>query len=148
MAIYMSNQQEALPIRPQAVKRRLGAILKELGLPEVQVSILVVADADIQAINFKYRGVDAPTNVLAFAMEEGLEMPGPAPRMLGDIIISGDTILVEAPHWGYTPGEMLYFYLVHGLLHLLGYDHELGPKEAERQEAETQRLWNLIRHDL
>lgn len=147
MAIYLLNRQKALNIRPRTVKRRLGLILKDLSLVEAHVSIFIVDDAEIQSINLQYRGVDASTNVLAFAMEEGMKMPS-TPRVLGDIAISGDTILYEAPQWNYEPGEMLYFYLIHGLLHLLGYDHELGKKEATRQEEETKRLWGLIPHDL
>ena len=147
MAIYLSNRQKALPIKDATLKRRLGKILKELDISEAHVSISLTDDAEIRDINNQYRGVDAPTNVLAFAMEEGPEIMG-GPRLLGDIVISGETILAEAPTMGYTDGEMFYFYLVHGLLHLLGYDHEQSPEEATRQEAETERLWNLIRHDL
>ena len=150
MAIYLSNRQKALPIKDATLKRRLGKILKELNLSEAHVSISITDDAEIQDINQQYRGVNAPTNVLAFAMEEGPEITGGThgPRILGDVVISGETILAEAPTMGYTDGEMFYFYLVHGLLHLLGYDHEKSTEEATRQEDETERLWNLIRHDL
>jgi len=147
MAIYLSNRQKALPIKTANLRRRLGKLLKVLDLNEADLSVTVTGDEDIQAINRDYRGVDAPTNVLAFALEEGEPLPG-APRVLGDIVISAETIMREAPPLGYTDGEMFYFYLVHGLLHLIGYDHELGPEEAARQEAETERLWNLINHSL
>jgi probable rRNA maturation factor len=67
------------------------------------------------------------------------------------VVVSTETVLreVEEPGWaGFTVGGLLYFHLVHGLTHLLGYDHERGPAEAARQEAETDRLWGLIRHSL
>jgi len=147
MAIYLSNHQKALRIRPVAIKRRLGLLLKDLNLFEADLSVTVTDDEEIRGINRQYRGMDKPTNVLAFALEEGEPMPG-APRVLGDIVISGETILREAPPLGYTDGEMFYFYLVHGLLHLIGFDHELGPEQEARQAAETERLWGLIRHDL
>jgi len=147
MAIYLSNNQKTLPIRVAALKRRLGILMRELDLTGADLSVSVTDDEEIRSINAQYRGVDKATNVLAFAMEEGEPMPG-APRVLGDIIISTDTICREAGPLGYTDGEMFYFYLIHGLLHLIGYDHEQGDGEAARQEAETERLWNLIRHDL
>jgi len=147
MAIYLSNRQKALPIKTANLRRRLAKLLKELDLTEADLSVTVTDDAEIREINRQYRGADKATNVLAFALEEGEPMPG-APRVLGDIVISAETIRQEAGPLGYTDGEMFYFYLVHGLLHLIGYDHELGPEEAARQEAETERLWGLINHSL
>lgn len=147
MGICLSNRQKTLPINTAKLRRRLARLLKELKLAEAFISVTVTDDESIRAINLEYRGVDAPTNVLAFALEEGEPMPG-APTVLGDIVISAETIIREAPPLGYTTPEMFYFYLVHGLLHLIGYDHELGPEEAARQEAETERLWNLIDHSL
>lgn len=147
MAIYLSNQQKALPIKTANLRRRLTKLLKELGLEEAELSVTVTDDENIRRINCQYRGVDAPTNVLAFALEEGPPLVG-APRVLGDIIISTETIQREAGPLGYTDGEMFYFYLVHGLLHLIGYDHEKGPEETQRQEEETERLWAMINHSL
>jgi len=121
--------------------------LKELNLSEADLSVTITDDENIRQINHHYRGADSPTNVLAFALEEGHPMPG-APRVLGDVIISSETIMREAGPLGYSQAGMLYFYLIHGLLHLIGYDHELGPAEAARQESETERLWNLIDHEL
>lgn len=147
MAIYMSNRQKALPINTGTLRRRLTKLLRELGLEEADVSVTITDDAEIREINQQYRGVDKATNVLAFALEEGQPMPG-APRVLGDIVISAETIQAEAGPLGYTDGEMFYFYLIHGLLHLIGHDHELGPRQAEEQEKETERLWSLINHSL
>jgi metalloprotein, YbeY/UPF0054 family len=147
MAIYLSNRQKALPINTAKLRRRLARLLKELGLTEADLSVSLVDDESIRRINREYRGVDAPTNVLAFALEEGEPMPG-APRVLGDVVISTETIMREAPPLGYSDAGMLYFYLIHGLLHLIGYDHELGAAEAARQEVETERLWHLIDHGL
>ena len=147
MAIYLSNRQKALPIKTANLRRRLTRLLKEMDISEADLSVTVTDDAEIRSINHQYRGADKATNVLAFALEEGEPLPG-APRVLGDIVISAETIQKEAGPLGYTDGEMFYFYLVHGLLHLIGYDHERGPEEAARQEAETERLWGLINHGL
>ena len=129
------------------MRRRLNVLMKDLDLVGAELSVTITGDREIKEINAQYRGVNKATNVLAFALEEGPPVPGIL-RVLGDIVISAETIQREAGPLGYTDGEMLYFYLIHGLLHLIGYDHEQGPDEAARQEAETERLWNLIRHDL
>lgn len=147
MAIYLSNRQKALPINSGKLRRRLVRLLKELDLGEADLSVSIIDDESIRQINQQYRGVDRPTNVLAFALEEGEPLVG-APRVLGDIVISAETIIREAGPLGYTEAGMFYFYLIHGLLHLIGYDHEMGEAEAARQEAETERLWHLIDHAL
>jgi len=147
MAIYLSNRQKALPINRGKLRRRLAGLLKELNLTEADLSVSLTDDEEMREINRQYRGVDASTNVLAFALEEGEPMPGQI-RVLGDVVISTETICREAPLLGYSDAGMFYFYLIHGLLHLLGYDHEKGPAEAARQEAETERLWTLIDHGL
>ncbi len=147
MAIYLSNRQKALPINRGKLLRRLAKLTKALDLEEAELSVSLVDDREIREINNRYRGVDAPTNVLAFALEEGPAIPGQI-RVLGDLVISTETICREAPLLGYSEAGMLYFYLIHGLLHLIGYDHEQGPDQAARQEAETERLWALIDHAL
>ncbi len=147
MAIYLLNQQKTLLIRPMAMRRRLNRVLRALELQDAELSVTITDDERIRALNLQYRGLDKATNVLAFAMEEGQPVAGPK-RILGDIVVSADTIAREAGPLGYTCGEMLYFYIIHGLLHLLGYDHEKSEEEDKRQQDETLRLWSLIRHDL
>lgn len=141
--VFLSNRQKALPINAGKVKRRVAKLLAAVGEGEAGLSLTVTDDAAIREINRRYRGVDRPTNVLSFPLED---LGGP--RVLGDIVISAETIIREAGPLGYTPPEMFWFYLIHGLLHLLGYDHELGEGEARRQEAETERLFGLIDYAL
>ena len=151
MPIYLSNRQKALPINETALKRRLGRLLRESGLAGAELSVSLVGDEEMRTLNRRYRRRDRPANVLSFPLDEGDPRPPGAPRALGDLVVSTETLLREAgePGWaGFAPGELLYFHLVHGLTHLLGYDHERGPAEAARQEAETKRLWSLIRHSL
>jgi rRNA maturation RNase YbeY len=151
MPIYLSNRQRALPINEIAMKRRLGRLLRELGLAGAELSVSLVGDEEMRALNRRYRRRNRPANVLSFPLDEGdFRPPGP-PRALGDVVVSTETLLRETgePGWAdFNAGELLYFHLVHGLTHLLGYDHERGPAEAARQEAETGRLWGLIRHSL
>lgn len=85
---------------------------------DLDVSIALVDDADIREMNRNYRGLDKPTDVLAFpASEEEQESDG----FLGEVIIDNDQVSRQAPHYSHTPREELVFILIHGLLHLLGY---------------------------
>jgi len=108
---------------PQAGEGRVGA----------EVSIVLADDALLHELNAKWRGIDKPTNVLAFPAEGGETPPG-APRLLGDVVIAFETVAREAEAQGKLLAHHLRHLIVHGLLHLLGWDHE-DPAEAERMEA-------------
>jgi probable rRNA maturation factor len=116
---------------------------------ELEVSVLVTDDAELHQLNRDYRGVDAPTDVLSFADEPdddgpGFVRPPDLPRYLGDIAISYQRVLSQAAEYGHTPARELAYLTAHGILHLLGYDHELGPEEAAamraREEVAMERL--------
>lgn len=97
----------------------------------------------MREINRDYRGIDTPTNVLSFAMHEG-DFGDLHPELLGDVVISVETAAREAEEWKMSLEIRMTQLLVHGLLHLLGYDHEEG-EEAEREmETESTRLVRLI----
>ncbi|HEV2558758.1 MAG TPA: rRNA maturation RNase YbeY [Microvirga sp.] len=99
---------------------------------EVEISLLLTDDAGIQELNRDWRGKDKPTNVLSFPAPMIPGLPGPRP--LGDIAVAFETVTREAEAEGKTFEDHLTHLLIHGLLHLLGYDHELEA-EAEIMEA-------------
>ena len=110
---------------------------------EKSLSLSLVSDTEIQELNSKWRGKDQPTDVLSFSAQEGFEMPG-TEELLGDIVISVDTAKSQAKQYGHSLTEELLVLFVHGLCHLLGYDHEKGPKEARLQaERETEILQKI-----
>ena len=141
------------------VKRRAEKMLALLALGDVELSVALVDDAAIHALNRDYRGKDKPTDVLAFAMEEGEPTPPPppeakgrkgsgaggrgaarsAPRVLGDVIVSIDTARKQAGRRRRPLLDEVTMLLAHGLLHLLGYDHETDEEERE-MKAETAKL--------
>ncbi|MGM0947791.1 MAG: rRNA maturation RNase YbeY [Bacillota bacterium] len=103
---------------------------------QAEVSVTIVSNEDIQQINKEYRGKDAPTDVISFALEEegegeveilGAEMP----PVLGDIIISADRTREQAEEYNHSFKRELGFLAVHGFLHLLGYDHMTKEEEEE-----------------
>jgi len=96
-------------------------------------------------INRDYLQRDKATNVISFAMQEG-EGAGVSPHLLGDVVISAETAARDAAEAGATFASELYFLLLHGILHLLGYDHERGSAaDAERMEARERELFAQLR---
>jgi probable rRNA maturation factor len=102
--------------------------LEVLGLSKVELSIALVSDAQIKRLNKLYRNKDKPTDVLSFPIGEKVEDW----LILGDIAISVDTAKRQAKELGHSLEEELKRLLVHGLVHLLGYDHELGGEEEKK----------------
>ncbi len=108
-----------------------------------ELSILLTDDYEIALLNRRYLGRKGPTNVLAFPMMDSDSKHFEA-DMLGDVVISIDTALRQAEESG-TPFSLIFDRLViHGLLHLLGYDHEQSESEARRMEKEEERLLALM----
>lgn len=102
--------------------------LEVLGLSKVELSIALVSDVQIKRLNKLYRNKDKPTDVLSFPIGEKVEDW----LILGDIVISVDTARRQAQELGHSLEEELKRLLVHGLVHLLGYDHELGGEEEKK----------------
>jgi probable rRNA maturation factor len=127
----------------QMIREKVGMVLSALACHEGELSILFADDPKITALNQTYRGKAGPTNVLAFPMTE--ELGGDvASGMLGDIVISVDSAARDAEETGEKLEIVVYRLLVHGILHLLGFDHELSPEDALRMEEEQDRLLKLI----
>ncbi len=119
---------------------RVEALLRAEGCSDsVEVSVLLTDDAGIAELNSRYRGVQGPTDVLAFAQMEGdEEFPGAGDtRVLGDVVVSVETAARQAAERGAALEDELDTLLAHGLLHLLGYDH--AEPEDERKMFERQR---------
>jgi probable rRNA maturation factor len=94
-------------------------------------------------LNAQYRGVDRPTDVLAFAMREG-PFTEFHPQVLGDVVLSAETALRQARAHRHSLAEELTHLLIHGTLHLLGYDHEVSPADARLMRAKERELWRLV----
>jgi len=96
--------------------------LRLIGCAEKEISISFVDDEAIRLLNRQYLRLDKPTNVLSFSLEEG-ECGKINPGLLGDVVISVDTALRDAKQGGFTLEEEILFLIIHGLLHLTGYEH-------------------------
>jgi len=109
--------------------------LEELGNPDGELSILFCGDAEIRGLNREFRGIDKATDVLSFPGGEG-----PGPKTIGDIAISIPYARRQAKKIGNSNERELLFLLVHGVLHLLGYDHERSKKGAMEMEEMQRKL--------
>jgi rRNA maturation RNase YbeY len=143
MDILITSQQKLPGLRNPTIKRNLQKVLKDLACNDGEVSILFTDDTYISQLNERYRGKDGPTNVLAFPMSEP-GSPEDNSGMLGDIVISLDRAIQESEDLGESLEETVYRLLIHGLLHLLGFDHERSPEEELRMSEEQTRLLGLI----
>ncbi len=118
-------------------------ILTELGLLEAELSLLLVDDTQIQGLNRRYLGRDKPTNVLAFPMREG-EFSTLHPHLLGDLVISVETARRQMKRFGLDEMTMVILLMIHGILHLLGYEHEGARKEAREMTLKQKDLFHTV----
>lgn len=131
-----------------ASERWIAEAVDFLGLPAVEVSVVIGDDGLLHRLNAEYRGKDKPTDVLSFPQFDGdpdavlaaltAEAAAPEPPALGDVVISWDQVGLQAEAYGETPEQVLQRLLVHGLLHLLGYDHETGDEDARVMFAQEE----------
>jgi probable rRNA maturation factor len=114
-----------------------------LGYPDAQLSILIVDDTQIAEFNGAYLNHAGPTNVISFPMQEG-PFSDISPDLLGDVVISADTAHREAVEAGMEMVERFNQLLIHGILHLTGYDHVNSKEEAAVMEQKSNELIELI----
>ncbi|ERJ95265.1 translation metalloprotein YbeY [Selenomonas sp. oral taxon 892 str. F0426] len=141
MEIEIRREPEHLTVSMEdmdAVRRVVETVGRLYGAEEAEVSVTLTDDAHIHVLNREYRGVDRPTDVLSFALMESdePEIIGGASEVLGDLVISLERVQAQAEEYGHSALRELSFLTVHGMLHLLGYDHM---EEDERLEMETEQ---------
>jgi probable rRNA maturation factor len=114
---------------------------------KTELSVTVVGDRAMRIINREYLARDRPTNVISFSLQEG-ECGGINPDSLGDVIISADTAAREAEEGGMPFLDRLSFLLLHGILHLTGYDHEQsGEAAAQIMQQKEQQLFKILKKE-
>ncbi len=126
------------------MQKTARALLNALDRADAELSILVVDDRQIAAVNRQYLNRTGPTNVIAFPMQEG-DCSGINPQLLGDVVISIETAEREAAVSGVTTEERFTELLIHGILHLLGYDHETNEADAAEMAEKSDALLEILR---
>ena len=125
------------------IQERAQVILSALDCPDGELSVLLVDDAQIAELNAQYLDRQGPTNVLAFPMDPD-SFPEVAPRLIGDVVISVETADREGEIAGIDMEKRLAQLLIHGILHLFGYDHVNTAREALEMEKRSRELEQLI----
>lgn len=149
MIINFENDQKKIALSEYMEKRLhdgLNAVAHLHGLDDMtEVDITIVDDEEIHTLNREYRNVDRPTDVLSFALDEGEEdepelIDGPEEHLLGDIIISAETAQRQGEEFGHGLEREIVYLAVHGLLHLLGYDHMTDEDKKIMRAKEEEAL--------
>jgi rRNA maturation RNase YbeY len=137
MPVHLQSFVRSVTFDQARLDRLARAILSDVGETSAELGILFVGDQRMRGFNRQYRGKDRTTDVLAFALREA---PHSSARLLGDVLISVPTAARQARQGQRSLDEELTVLLVHGVLHLCGYDHERSEKEARRMHRREQMI--------
>jgi probable rRNA maturation factor len=143
MDVVVSMRGRRVPTLAVRLRRSARRVLEALRLPDAELSLLLVSDPVMRTLNRDWRGKDRSTDVLSFSQREG---DGGAPgQLLGDVVISVDTAKRQADERGESLVRESERLLIHGVLHLLGYDHEVSAHEARRMQRRERALAQRLR---
>jgi probable rRNA maturation factor len=123
------------------LKRIALKVLEVVGQSQAELSVALVNNREIRKLNAKYRQKDYPTDVLSFSAANGLPIDV---RLLGDVVISIEKAKEQAKQRGRTLTEETTTLLIHGVLHLLGYDHERSAKDARTMGALEKKIYRAL----
>jgi len=140
MPVLVRSQLRRTRFDQLCLARLAQAVLSSVGEKKADLGILLVGDRSMRRLNRDYRKKNRTTDVLAFPMREG---PGPSSALMGDVVISVPTAAQQARQLGRSLDEELTILLIHGILHLCGYDHERNNREARRMRQRER--WVLRR---
>lgn len=148
MAILVNNLQELVPINDEMIDLLEHVLQKGLDFHQksaAEVSVVLVADDYIRELNLEYRGLNQATDVLSFAMEEEATafskayLPEDVPELLGDIYISVERTVEQANEYNHSLTRELCYLATHGLMHLLGYDHQ-NPEQTQTMREQEEKV--------
>ena len=173
MPVLLQNRQRAVAVNHAWLGRAAEAVLSAVHAEAAELSLVLVSDRRMRVLNQRYRKKDRPTDVLAFPLQEYCS-PAPAasvaaksswkgrvparpgrvgamasrvPMLLGDVVISMPTAKRQAAALGHSLREEVARLLVHGVLHLLGYDHERSERDARLMARKEQAVLRAVRHE-
>src|SRR5688500_4762899 len=141
MPVFVRTGLRRTSLRLPVIRNLIERILSAVGEPNAALSVELIGDRRMRRLNAQYRDRDMTTDVLAFAMREA---PGPHSTLLGDVVISVPRAAKQAAEQGHPVKHELAVLLIHGILHLLGYDHERGAPEARRMRRKERALFLAV----
>jgi len=144
MKLQIENSQSKIKIDKRMIRSTVLKILKTLGCADKEICLSFIDDEKIKQLNKQYLGKDNATNVLSFSLLEG-EYGNINPQILGDVIISVETAQRDALYGKLTLDQEINFLIIHGILHLLGYNHEnTTEKEKKIMQQKEKELFIAI----
>ncbi len=143
--IDVQNQGEPpYPVDVSHLEEAIRAVLAQHNVhPDMSLSVVIADDDFVHSLNQQYRGVDSATDVLSFPADEPPVPIEDEPPYLGDLIIAFPYAIAQAARENHNLGDSLALLVVHGTLHLLGYDHDTAENRAEMWSAQKSALWAL-----
>ena len=141
MSVWLCTHLRRTSVRPATLRRITQSVLDQAGHPSVHLSLTLVGKTRMQRLNRTYRQRDYATDVLAFPMQNASQSPE---AFVGDVVICVPVALSQASRFGNSPDEELLRLLIHGTLHLLGYDHETTDREAKRMKRKEQAIFQRL----
>jgi probable rRNA maturation factor len=136
LTIEIANEQQTCPIDQARLKRGVRQVLETAGVESAEVSVAIVDDARMNALNRQYLAHDYPTDVLSFVLDQDEE----ARHLDGEIIVSAEYAAREAVRYGWSMDDELLLYVIHGCLHLVGHDDTTPEGKQKMREAEAEQL--------
>jgi probable rRNA maturation factor len=141
MQISITSHREPELLDLAAFERLARYVLEREEVPEMaELSLAIVDLEEMTSLNERYRGIEGPTDVLSFGCDDPCAVEGDEPITLGDVVVAPEVAVRQAEEYGHTVEEELNLLLVHGILHLLGYEHESDDDAAVMQERERALL--------
>jgi len=143
--IEVQNFQKVIPLKPSQISAIARKILRLQRINQAWLSIAIVTDRKIQALNRRYLGRDHATDVLAFDLRDRGILPQKSSKLVGEIIISADTARRNAKVFQGTPYAEVVLCLTHGILHLVGYDDQKIPDQRKMSQREQAIVKQVIK---
>jgi len=144
MGVLLRNDHPDININCNDIENKIAKIMDHLDCPNQEVSILLTGDKDIRQLNQEFRSMDQPTDVLSFPQNSDEDPCISEEIILGDIAVSLDIAKTQAIEHGLDFKEEIILLLIHGILHLLGYDHEISEQEEQKMRNKTRELFKLV----
>jgi len=144
MGVLLRNDHPDIKIDCHDIENIIAIIMDHLNCLNQEVSILLTGDKDIRRLNQEFRSIDQPTDVLSFPQNADEDPSIPGEIILGDIAVSLDIAKAQAKEHGLDFKEEIILLLIHGILHLLGYDHEISEQEEIKMRNKTRELFKLV----
>jgi probable rRNA maturation factor len=136
IAVQIADRQNAIPLDRRLLRRAVAKVLRRAGVREAQISLAVVDDDAISQLNWRFLRHRGPADVLSFLLDD-------RDALEGEVVVGAETAVRTAADYGWPPHDELLLYVVHGMLHLVGYDDRTTRQRREMKRGETEVLQKL-----